>query len=73
MSVLSRERVADAEAAETRGRMQQLAWPVVLVRAAAPRAKTAGLAARSTPIQQASKHNCPSIASSRSTSRSRRH
>ena len=46
MSVLSRERVADAEAAETRGRMQQLAWPVVLVRAAAPRAKTAGLAAR---------------------------
>ena len=46
MSVLSRERVADAEAAETRGRMQQLAWPVVLVRAAAPRAKTAGLVAR---------------------------
>ena len=46
MSVLSRERVADAEAAETRGRMQQLAWPVVLVRAAVPRAKTAGMAAR---------------------------
>jgi hypothetical protein len=46
MSVLSRERVAEAEAAETRGRMQQLAWPVVLVRAAVPRAKTAGMAAR---------------------------
>ncbi len=46
MSVLSRKRVAEAEAAETRGRMQQLAWPVVLVRAAVPRAKTAGMAAR---------------------------
>ena len=46
MSVLSRERVAEAEAAETRERMQQLAWPVVLVRAAVPRAKTAGMAAR---------------------------
>jgi hypothetical protein len=46
MSVLSRERVAEAKAAETRGRMQQLAWPVVLVRAAGPRVKTAGMAAR---------------------------
>ena len=46
MSVLSRERVAEAEAAETRERMQQLAWAAVLVRAAVPRAKTAGMAAR---------------------------
>jgi hypothetical protein len=46
MSVLSRERAAEAEAAETRGRMEQLAWPVVLVRAAVPRVKTAGMAAR---------------------------
>jgi hypothetical protein len=46
MSVLSRGRAAEAEAAETRGRMQQLAWPVVLVRAAVPRVKTAGMAAR---------------------------
>jgi hypothetical protein len=42
MSVLSRKRVAEAEAAET----QQLAWPVVIVRAAVPRAKVAGMAAR---------------------------
>src|SRR5690349_13685826 len=42
MSVLSRNRAAEAEAAET----QQLAWPVVLVRAAVPRVKTAGMAAR---------------------------
>jgi hypothetical protein len=46
MSVLSRERAAEAEAAETRGRMEQLARPVVLVRAAVPRVKTAGMAAR---------------------------
>lgn len=46
MSVLSRKRAAEAEAAETRGRMQQLAWAAVLARAAAPRAKTAGMAAR---------------------------
>jgi hypothetical protein len=46
MSVLSRNRVAEAEAAEMRGRMQQLARPVVLVKAAVPRAKTAGIAAR---------------------------
>jgi hypothetical protein len=42
MSVLSSKRAAEAEAAET----QQLAWPVVLVRAAVPRVKTAGMAAR---------------------------
>ncbi len=46
MSVLSSKRAAEAEAAETRGRTQQLARPVVLVRAAVPRAKTAGIAAR---------------------------
>jgi hypothetical protein len=46
MSVLSRERVAEAEAAETRERMQQLAWATALVRATVPRAKTAGMAAR---------------------------
>ena len=46
MSVLSRERVAEAEAEETRERMQQLAWAAALVRAAVPRAKTAGMAAR---------------------------
>jgi hypothetical protein len=46
MSVLSRERVAEAEAEETRERMQQLAWATALARAAVPRAKTAGMAAR---------------------------
>jgi hypothetical protein len=50
MSVLSRKRAAEAaaeaEAAETRWRMQQLAWAAVLARAAMPRAKTAGMAAR---------------------------
>ena len=46
MSVLSSERVADAEAAETRGRMQQLARPVVLVKAAVPMAKTSSLEIR---------------------------
>ena len=46
MSVLSRKRVAEAEGEETRERMQQLAWATVLVRAAVPRAKTAGMAAR---------------------------
>ena len=46
MSVLSRERVAEAEAAETRERMQQLAWATALVRATVPRAKIAGMAAR---------------------------
>src|SRR2546430_10140003 len=46
MSVLSSKRAAEAEAAETRGRTQQLARPVVLARAAVPRAKTAGIAAR---------------------------
>ena len=46
MSVLSRKRVAEAEGEETRERMQQLAWATALVRAAAPRAKTAGMAAR---------------------------
>ena len=46
MSVLSRERVAEAEAAETRERMQQLARLTVLARAAGPRVKTAGMAVR---------------------------
>jgi hypothetical protein len=46
MSVLSREREAEADAEETRERMQQLAWAAALVRAAMPRAKTAGMAAR---------------------------
>ena len=46
MSVLSRQRAAEAEAADTHGRMQPLARPVVLVRAAVPLAKTAGTAAR---------------------------
>jgi hypothetical protein len=46
MSALSRKRAAEAESADTRGRMQQLAWPTVLARAAVPMAKTAGLAAR---------------------------
>jgi hypothetical protein len=46
MSVLSRNRVAEAEAAETRERMQQLARLIVLARAAGPRVKTAGMAAR---------------------------
>jgi hypothetical protein len=42
MSVRSRK----GEAESTDGRMQQLAQPVVLVRAAVPMAKTAGMAAR---------------------------
>jgi len=46
MSVLSRKRVAEAEAAETRERMQQLARLTVLARAAGPRVKTAGMAVR---------------------------
>ena len=49
MSVLSRKRAAEAEeaeAAETRERMQQLAWAIVMARAAVPRAKAAGMAAR---------------------------
>jgi hypothetical protein len=48
MSVLSRQRAAEAEAeaADTHGRMPPLARPVVLVRAAVPLAKTAGTAAR---------------------------
>ena len=50
MSVLSRKRAseaeAEAEAADIRGRMQQMARPAVLVRAAVPIAKTAGLAAQ---------------------------
>ena len=45
MSVLSRTRAVEAdEAADTRGRMQQLARLTVLVRAAVPMAKTAGMA-----------------------------
>jgi hypothetical protein len=46
MSVLSRKRAAEAEAAEARGRMQQLVRLTVLARAAGPMAKTAGMAAR---------------------------
>jgi len=48
MSVLSRKRAAEAEAeaAETRERAQQLAWAIVMARAAVPRAKAAGMAAR---------------------------
>ena len=50
MSVLSRESAAEAEAeaeaAQTRGLMRQLARPTVLVTAAVPKAKTAGMAAR---------------------------
>ena len=46
MSVLNRKQTAEAEAADTRGRMQQLARPTVLARAAVPMAKTVGLAAR---------------------------
>ena len=46
MSVLSGKRVAETETADTRGRMQQLAWVTVVARAAVPMAKTGGLAAR---------------------------
>jgi MYXO-CTERM domain-containing protein len=46
MSVLSRKRAAEADAAGTRGRIPQLARPAVLARAAVPMAKTAGMAAR---------------------------
>jgi hypothetical protein len=44
MSVLSSKR--EAEIADTRGRMRQLAWAAALARAAVPMAKTAGTAAR---------------------------
>ena len=60
MSVLSRERVAEAEAEETRERMQQLAWAAALVRAAVPRAKTAGMAARDG-VRSAAKWTAPRI------------
>jgi hypothetical protein len=43
MSNLSRKRAADAD---TRHRMQQDAWPVVLARTAVPMVKTAGTTAR---------------------------
>ena len=50
MPVLSRKRAAqvaaEAEAADTRGRMLQLARPAAAVRAAVPMAKTTGIAAR---------------------------
>jgi hypothetical protein len=46
MSVLSRKREAEAEAEDTRARMQLLARSMVLARAAVPMAKTAGMAAR---------------------------
>ena len=46
MSVLSRKRAAEAEAEDTRARMQLLARSMVLARAAGPMAKTAGTAAR---------------------------
>jgi len=43
MSIQSRKRAADAD---TRHRMQQDAWPVVLARTAVPMVKTAGTTAR---------------------------
>jgi len=43
MSVLSRNHAAEADAASTNA---QMAWPIILVRAAGPAAKTAGIAAR---------------------------
>lgn len=46
MSVLSRERPSEAGAEDTRSSMQLLARTVVLARAAAPAARTAGVAAR---------------------------
>jgi hypothetical protein len=46
MSVLSRKREAEAEAEDTRARMQLLARSMVLARAAVPIAKTAGMAAQ---------------------------
>lgn len=46
VSVLNRNRATEADATGTRGRMQQLARPMVLARAAVPVAKTVGMAAR---------------------------
>jgi hypothetical protein len=46
VSVMSRKRAAEAAAADTGGRMQRPARPTVLVKAAVPVAKTAGLATR---------------------------
>ena len=64
MSVLSRKRAAEAEAeaeaAETREHMQQLAWAIVMARAAVPRAKAAGMAARDG-VQSAATWTAPRI------------
>jgi hypothetical protein len=61
MSVLSRKRTAEAEAAETRGRMQQqLAWLTVLARATGPMAKTAGMTARDS-VRNAAQWTAPRI------------
>lgn len=46
VSVLSRKRADETDAASTRARMLQPARPIVLARAAVPVAKTAGIAAR---------------------------
>ena len=46
VSVLSRKRAAESDATGTRDRVQQLARPLVLARAAVPVAKIAGMAAR---------------------------
>ena len=46
VSVLSRKRAAETDAASTRARLQQPARPIVLARAAVPMAKTAGKAAQ---------------------------
>ena len=46
VSVLSRKRAAETDAASTRARLPQPARPIVLARAAVPVAKTAGIAAR---------------------------
>jgi hypothetical protein len=60
MSVLSRKRAAEAEAAETRGRMRQLVWLTVPARAAVPMAKTAGMATRDG-VRSAAKWTAPRI------------
>ncbi len=46
VSVVSGKREAEADATSARGRMLQAAQPIVLVRAAVPVAKSAGIAAR---------------------------
>ena len=68
MSVLSTKREAEAEAAETRWRMQQLARAAVLAIRVVPVAKTAGMVARDG-VRSAAKWTAPRINEARALDR----